>query len=587
MLAVLTVLILVFQSCGSFPKPSQEKNSLLIIMAERGDDKAETDAENLMMKFYGDEEFTLDMSTFFKNLLGGKRQLYFLQVAPGKYKYILPGTGLSEPVEIRNNSVTLINRVMITDGSLGWRLMSRRITPEEQRWVSEEVRNYINFYDWYGSRFVGFGPFVPRFTIDETVYDLRIKTTPAEAEITIDEQAWGKSPITAQLEPGKHLLRVEKEGYKPVQTYVTVEGDGEFSLEMEQIEVAEAEAEEVREAKSTYALTIFPFQNIGSKDMDNLSTVFSDGIVSGLFDRQNIRLIEADSGFGAEKREITDEFSRAEGMGAELLITGLYSEKEGKLIVSAALYDVRTERVKTNMVYTGESGLAMFDSIDEMTGDFLANVDKVLPAEGKEVIEKEQVVTQEMVAFQRRASGKQIADRRHSRIHSLSVLAGYGATVDADDAPWDTMGGPALALAAQYELDIIRPLGLMARIGVPVTGMGDGNGIPLQVGPTMIFAGRGNDITLGVLGFTTFYPGYDYYDEDFMMYVQGGPFLSFGAALDANLKIYHSPRLDGLQGFFLLGMWIELVQMKVELPTSLKSMPPFGGLLYAGYGVRL
>lgn len=583
---VLAVLLVLFQSCSSFPKPSEEKNSLLIIMAERGDEKAEIDAEELMMKFYGDEEFTVDMSPFFKNLLGGKRQLYFVRVAPGEYRYVLSNLGLRS-LEIRNNSVTLLSSVLTTSEFQQWKLRPRPIAPEEQRWVSEEVRNYINFYDWYGKKFVGFGPFIPRFTIDETVYDLNITTTPAEAEITIDEQAWGKSPLTAKLEPGKHLLRVEKEGYKPIQTYVTVEGDGEFSLEMEQIEVEEAKAEKALEAKSTYALTIFPFQNLGSEDMDNLSTVFSDGIVSGLFDRQNIRLIEEDSGLGAEKRDVEEEFSRAEAMGAELLITGLYSEKEGNLIVSAALYDVRTERVKTNMVYTGESGLAMFDSIDEMTGDFLANVDKVLPAEGKEVIEKEQVVTQEMVAFQRRASGKQIADRRHSRIHSLSVLAGFGATVDAMDAPWEMMGGPVLTMAAQYELDIIRPLGLLTRVGVPVTGMGDGNGIPIQVGPTMIFSGRGNDITLGVLGFTTFYPPFEYYDENFMMYVNWGPFLSFGAALDANLKIYHSPRLDGLQGFILIGMWIELVQMKMELPTSLKSMPPFGGCLYAGYGLRL
>ncbi len=55
---------------------------------------------------------------------------------------------------------------------------------------------------------------------------LRVLTTPSEAGVYVDGSYAGETPLTLVLEPGRHTLRVEKEGYSPRSLSVALaEGD--------------------------------------------------------------------------------------------------------------------------------------------------------------------------------------------------------------------------------------------------------------------------------------------------------------------------------------------------------------------------
>lgn len=595
---IITLFVSAILGCTSFPKPSEEKNSMLIVYehpAVKGanEELNALETREIILSGPNIQEVSVPVS-------GKTQKCTYVSLVPGRYTYQGSGTGSSSHIEIPANSVFLLQEKFVGDLDESELPLSASITPEDRRWVSEEVRNYINFYDWYGKDFIGFGPYVPRFTMDETVYELRLLSEPSGAGVTIDGQEWGKTPLTADIEKGKHLVLLEKDGFQSVQTYVTVEGREVYTTELKRVEETAkgtGKGEQGKSIKDTYSMIVFPFQNLGSSDRDNLSTVFSDGIISSLYDRKNIRLIEDYGNLSARKRRVEDEFTQAERTGAELVISGMYAEKQDSLLVSAALYDVRSEQVKTSIAYTGKSGLAMFDSIDEMTEDFLSNVDKVLPAVGKEVIEREQVVTREMVEFQSKASGKQIVSKRHEKKHTLSILSGIGAQAMGDgNSDWtDTGTGLGVLVLAQYQWEFLMPLGLITRIGYQIPKGIEGNSsiINAQIGPSVTFAGRINDVSLSLMPFLSYIFPFQagYYDNDTGEFVpEGGmvgPLFSAGLVFDSHVKLYLARRLDRIQSYFLFGMYFELLQKKFEIGSERTGKVPLGGMLYAGLGVRL
>ena len=435
--------------CAGIPQPDPRRDSLLIILQDTGEGAG------------GTLEIASAAYSRSIRIPGGTEKIHYIKLPSGTYRLTLipSGSGRSDGItaetEIRPETVFLFYNAITSPENLAF----SEITPEEQRRVSEDLTDYINFSEWYGKYFEGFGAYKPRSSLEAARFDFEIVTDPPGARVVIDGNVWGKSPITVQLEPGRHLLRIEKEGYEAVRTFLNVDSPGAVALSLDIVSAEEASGEE---EDRTYALLIPPLDNIGNSEYDYLNTVFSDGIAAGLVHRENVTVLRSPSGETAG--ETGPDFESAEERGAEFLVSGTYSA-DRDLFVQAALYDVRTRQVKTSIMYTGKAGLDMFESIDAMTEEFVANLSRVLPDPGEGIIEKRQAISREIISYRQKVGAKEIIAARHARRHSLSGMMAYGSIMDAVTDPDSGGTHPRITSAAfgpmvQWEILLGNFLGL-------------------------------------------------------------------------------------------------------------------------------
>ena len=579
--------------CTGVPQPDPKRDSLLILLQDTTEGPG------------GTLEITSPSYNRSIRIPGGTEKINYIKLPSGSYRLVLtsgdgngpagPSSGLTAETDIRPDTVFLFYKTITSPGSLTF----SEITPEEQRRVSQDLTDYINFSKWYGKYFEGFGAYKPRSSLEAARYDFEVVTDPPGARVVIDGNTWGMSPITVQLEPGRHLLRIEKEGYEPVRTFLNVDSPGAITLSLDIVPAEEAsgdeDAESGREEEDrTYALLIPPLDNIGNPDYDYLNTVFSDGIAAGLVHRENVTVLRSTS--GGKAGETGPDFESAEERGAEFLVSGTYSA-DRDLFVQAALYDVRTRQVKTSIMYTGKAGLEMFESIDAMTEEFVTNLSRVLPEPGEEIIEKRQAISREIISYRQKVGTKEIIAARHARRHSLSGMIGYGSVMDAITDPDSGGTHPRITSAAfgpmvQWEILFGDFVGLSVTGGVilyPPSVQSDLPFVmefPFYAGPSFVFAAKKIDLSIGLDGHFRFITGVPY------SYTSGtsgvlGPFFMFGLTLRTDLKAYLNRRISSRPVYLLLGFNMEAVAVRLTAGFTEPLLVPFSVWLYLGAGVRL
>ena len=602
----LIFLLLLLPGCRSIGPPREEEDSLLIVVDAI---PPGVSGETEKLSFSGPKEFNMTIRR--KNF-----SVHYRPMPSGEYTYIDPGSQARVTFTLSADTVFLFPKKVVMDDK--GEIILTPITPRDQKRVSEDIADFIGFSEWFGKYFQGFGPYRPRFVLDKERYDFEIISRPEGAEVLIDGQNWGNAPITADLEPGKHLVRLEMEGFNPAQTFIDVTGPGkaEISLTRPTEKVSEEETEAERAADITqdkYSLLISPLNNIGDKDFDYLRSVFSDVIASVLYKKDNIQVIlESDA---SDESEMTNssttgytvegrpDFSRAEELGAELMVSGRFKAEEEDLFVHASLYDVRTGQVKTSIMYTGEAGLAMFESIDGMTEQFMENITRVLPAVGKEVIEEKQEINREIISYEKKVSVKEIIDQRLSWKNSISGGVTWGGgfeqiVISGNTFDYNTSrtDGPSLGLLATYDRELFKPVSLAVRGGVIFSEASDAFlgtdtatwEVPIYAGPSLSFYGKTLDLNLGILGLFKFVDGFDYWDYDFAQYEEIGPFLTLGASIEAGIKWYLNKRLSTTPSFIHFGMLLDPLSWRIDIETENDPvMVPFYGTFYIGFGVRI
>ncbi len=602
----LIFLLLLLPGCRSIGPPREEEDSLLIVVDAI---PPGVSGETEKLSFSGPKDFNMTIRR--KNF-----SVHYKPMPSGEYTYIDPGTQAKVTFTLSADTVFLFPKKVVMDDK--GEIILTHVTPQDQKRVSEDIADFIGFSEWFGKYFQGFGPYRPRFVLDKERYDFEIISRPEGAEVLIDGQNWGNAPITADLEPGKHLVRLEMEGFNPAQTFIDVTGPGkaEISLTRPTEKVSEEETEAERAADITqdkYSLLISPLNNIGDKDFDYLRSVFSDVIASVLYKKDNIQVIlESDA---SDESEMTNssttgytvegrpDFSRAEELGAELMVSGRFKAEEEDLFVHASLYDVRTGQVKTSIMYTGEAGLAMFESIDGMTEQFMENITRVLPAVGKEVIEEKQEINREIISYEKKVSVKEIIDQRLSWKNSISGGVTWGGgfeqiVISGNTFDYNTSrtDGPSLGLLATYDRELFKPVSLAVRGGVIFSEASDAFlgtdtatwEVPIYAGPSLSFYGKTLDLNLGILGLFKFVDGFDYWDYDFAQYEEIGPFLTLGASIEAGIKWYLNKRLSTTPSFIHFGMLLDPLSWRIDIETENDPvMVPFYGTFYIGFGVRI
>ena len=589
-LAALVLIALIFLSagCAGFPRRKSAAGSMLIVVQDLEDYAAIRVQGESLLRIETPEGVTLPTI----RLISGSWRVHYLPVPAGRYTLLDPGGGPGVTVDLEDDTLHLFQSKVSYDPEAR-RVHLVPVKPADRKRVSEDMSDYINFSEWIGTYYEGFGPYTPRFALSAARYEYTVTTDPEGGSVIIDGENWGETPITVQLEPGKHLVRIEKEGYVSIQTFITVESAGEITFELE----PEAEKELTQEegiAKQYYTVLISPLRNIGDPEYDYLKTVFSDGIAAGLYGREDVRVLMHPEDLPLSENLLSPDFSYAEKQGAELLVSGRFLAKGEKLFVHATLYDVLTQQVKTSTMYTGEAGLAMFDSIDAMTEEFIANLDRVLPKIGEEVVERKQTVTREIVTYEKKITDQQIVDERMENRHALSVNFIWGGMAydPAELGIGSGGGGTSTGFILAYDVNIIQPLGLALKTGLIFYTSPDADSdtqfqVPLYLGPSLTFSGRRTDLTIGVDGHFRYLSSFTYFDSDFGGYLENPTLFLLGASLDTGLKVYLNQKMSTTPVFINVGLIFDLYARVFLSDFSVSTSVPLSTYLVIGGGVRL
>ncbi len=573
--------LVVLGSCATFPGPRGERDGLLVLVAERSAEEAGRVGARLSLE--GPESLTLALNP-------NPVQVVFRRLPAGRYRVSFAGQpaggagGAGQAgVTVAPGSVTLCPLKALV--AAGAQVELRPVQPEDQRRASETLTDYIGFEQWMGSAFEGFGPYRPRYRLEKESYSIQVASDPEGAQVVIDEQNWGRTPIPVQLSAGKHLLKLDKEGFQPVRKFVTVEGDGEINTTLSLRREQQAE-EAAASQPGTYHILLAPFENLGDGRYDFYEPVFFDTLKIGLGGNPRLVVLE---GTGAEEAA---SFAEAERSGAELLVRGEFQAGPDELFVYAGLYDVKSERVKTAVVYTGESGFSVFDSIDALASEFADKVAKVLPEPGSEIIEESQEVTQEIVTYERKITQREIIARRVGKPNSAAAYVLFGQTGDplGTDGESRMPGELPLAFGFTYERVLTPLISANVRLNPVVRRRRPEQGgawqldLPLCLGPQLYLRGYRSDITMALLGRLTFASAFTA-DLSGLGPQRYGPYFLFGAMLDTGFKYYLSRRLSRPAPFFGGGFMFNLVEGRVNADFSNLTAVPIDVWMYLGSGV--
>ena len=331
-----------------------------------------------------------------------KDKLHFIKLKAGKYSLVSGTPELphydgapSYNFELKPGIVFLYPYKIFRKGNS---YSAKAIEPVDQKKVSEDIIDYIGFEEWLTKGFAGFGPYRPRLHLEEQNYQLMITSVPEGATILVDEKEWGTTPLQVRLTSGKHLLKLEKENFLPFRKFIDVSSNSEINITLPLVQKEEKQEAAV-EKEGAYYLLLNEFINLGKSEDDNLKSLFYDVLKLGFGNSSKLKVIETTDIQARTTADMRPDFKKAEELGAELLVAGNYQVKGGELIAHGVLYDVKSEMVKTSVLYTGKVGFSIFDSIDQLAERFTQAVSRVLPEIGREIVEEKRVFTQEIITY--------------------------------------------------------------------------------------------------------------------------------------------------------------------------------------------
>jgi hypothetical protein len=620
LLALIPILIVGITGCTSFPKPTEEKSSLLVILYESIDERSDfrnTYSESI--SFMGPEK--VDIYTPVT-----RHKLFIIPVRPGRYRMqdrqITSSSGYGSnsfrsgtdynTIIVPADSIVLAPYIIRARLSGQWNYSGHTLSliEADQQRIAEELTDTIGFSDWIGRLLIGFGKHTPRFTLRQDEYRLRLVSDPEGAEVIIDSAVVGTTPTGVDLRAGKHLVEVRKEGFSTWRNYIDVDSDNEIVIELKTVTADSGSDAAPVLARNQYGLVVTPFRNIGSGEHDYLQSVF-DQSLSATFSQDKRIVVFRNPGDAApgstaaagapEARHETlkPDFGAAIKTGADLLIAGDYFARDENLLIHASLYDVQKESVKADILYTSKTGFSIFDSIDDMTAEFGAAVDKVLPESGREIIQKQEVVKSEITTMEKMVSQKDVIEKRNKKKHDLSLSFGMGAILDTvepsaggEDVTSRYGGGPGLGFGLGYTFHLFPFLGL--NFAYTLTISPDYSSISgafehtFFAGPEFTFSGLLTDFYLRLLG------QYRQAGEQTIFRESGsdstiGPFYYYGLTVDTGIKYYLYRRYSSNAWYANLGFRFSPYlqrSTKNDFSEDITGVP-LDMMIYTGLGVRL
>jgi TolB-like protein len=575
------IILVLFFGCGSFPTPSSPNDSLVVVICDRSEQ-----APPQILRFQGPSSAAVD-------LVSTEWTIKTLKLEGGTYRVSLAGAqgkSIMERFEVKPGMVILFPYVFSVppDGTL----RSQPVNGNMQEKAVQALLNRIDFEQWLGSGYIGFGKARPKMYLSQNSQSITINTDPQGARIYLDNIDWGLTPKTLELSAGKYLLRLEKDGFRQFKRIISVEKN---KAEFYRLEPLRAEVEVQK--KDTFRIMVYPFINILDEHYNPYGNIFLSTFNVNFMKAADLQVVQAKTGDVNPGKSEYPDLSLAAHNGAELAVAGRYEESGGKLFVHAVLYDVQSGRVKYAVLYISDAGFSVFDSIDEISRSFSRAVSAVLPKPGSPVLEQEGDVSAELSAYEKQLYRNRVIARRCSQAHVLAVLGGIQIMADQVKLPTDSRMDirssprtPLNALKLEYEYIMDPFISLTASLGANVgaTSLGDEDQFMLDMhtamGAKIYFRSSRSDIYLALLASASYVPAFSVHDSgtDYNF----GPYFFLGALFNAGVKYYFNSLLSESPFFLDTGIQFDAVTFRFSSGSDPEYVP-LNMLIYVGVGWHL
>ena len=590
-LALLGLFIpLLIASCASLPRPHSADSSLLVMVSP---DSSSSSIISDKAVLEGPVRVSIDLK---------RQRVGMVSVVPGTYRVV------SRTLKFRGGRTRSFDsfpaaRVQIPAGTIVlpvWSFPSIdpesaksttvETSPADRRVAANTLRDYVRIAEWAGRRVAGFSPYSPFSDFATTQYTVTISSNPAGAQLSIDGQDWGKTPLPVKLPPGKHFVSLTLAGYERHTAFIDVGAAG-----TEHFDLIPASQSTALSATAKPTVMIEPFSNLSSSSFDNLSGVLTSSLRVAL-GKAGVKILE-DKGQTAGGSSGPD-FAAAEKSGAQAFIAGDYAATSDSILIHAALYDTRTHLVKASVLFNGAAGVDLFDSIDRMSAQLGSSVEKALPKVGQAVVQ-ERVITPEAVTFNSRLHEQDVVRKRNEKPYSVSAGLSLAGMMDEVADPANAAnqrsrmsGGPALGIYAGADLPLAGPA--TVRLATMPMIFQDANSktkveLPLYFGVRYNFYGFMSDVYMGLQGAVHYAPSSA---VDFSGYggsgiIDVGPFWLAGLNFETGVKIYTYQRSSTLPSFLGFGLTLGLFGYRFDLNLTNPVFYPMEIGLRVYWGTRL
>ncbi|MEJ2663937.1 MAG: PEGA domain-containing protein [Spirochaetia bacterium] len=584
---VVTTFILILIGCSTFPVPSNKTESLLVVICDKtvpNTNPGESGSAPVL-HLTGPVSGTLELGS-------GGWSVKTLKLVSGTYQVFL-NNELDKPLvrrfEVKPGVVLLFPYAF--SASKEGKLRYTAVNPDQQEKAIQSLLNYIDFENWIGKGYVGFGRARPKMYISQNSQSITINTDPQGAKIFLDNIEWGVTPKTLELSAGKYLLRLEKKGFKPLKRIVSVE-----SNKAELYKLDPLKPQEKPPRKDTFSILVYPFVNIQDTDYNPYGNIFSSTFNVNFMNNKELHVVRFKGRDAGKGKGGYPDLSIAAKYGAELAVAGKYEERGDQLFVHAVLYDVQSGRVKYAVLYISKAGFSVFDSIDQITLSFSKAVSSVLPRPGNPILEQEGDVSTELSAYEKQLYQSRIIARRCSQANVLSVLTGIQMTADEIQLPVsgkhdlrNTPRTPLNALKIKYEY-ILNPLvSLSAFLGANIGTSGAVDekdwfvDFHAGIGPLFYFRSSRSDIYVGLFASASYTPGVTVNDSgsDYTI----GPYFFLGGLLNAGVKYYFTSLMSDSPFYLDSGLQFDVMTFRFG-PDGPKYVP-MNMMIYVGLGWHL
>jgi hypothetical protein len=575
------VWLAVLPTCATTPAPLADDDSLLAVLSTaRG-----REGESVLFSLSGPLEVRIDLTA-------DSEVLKIARLAPGDYDAAVAAGPVtySEKLRVPPQSVVLFPwRFDFENGGL----RELPVAAADQERAAQLLLDHIGVQAWFDRRYEGFGDARPKTYLSGDRFPLELSTEPAGADISIDGQARGRSPLTVELAAGRYLVLAEKPGFQPVKKFVTMGAEPRA----ETITLEKTADKTAAAARDKFFVMTYPFVNLDDPRSNPYGTVFQVSL-QALF-AANRRLKTVPYSGQTEGLEPADypDLRVAETAGAELAVAGEYQEKSGGIFVHALLYDVRSRRVKLGVIYTGKAGFDVFTTIDGLSREFARAADQSLPEPGQPVIEQEADAGNTFVEYEKELFKEHVIERYASRPNELGLSLALAGGVDPL-AVGSFQGVPRMApvffinaLRLSYER-LVTPVFSFSNALTFSLGQNNGGDVTsltwdffLDAGPKLSFRNEKYDISIEAMLTLGFAPplaivksGVSY---DF------GPFFYLGSRMGIGYRYYFQNRLSDRPVFLDLGLVLDLALFRFDFRGSSPVYEPFSMVLSVGGGFGL
>ncbi len=583
--------ILIITACTSIPSPDESKDSLLIVVIHNYTSQNKEGSVIINLK----DEHSKTIATRRSN--SDYRQLLFFKVPTGYYS-VSSNYSTSHQFKVEGEKIALYPYYLVNNLD---HISIESMNMSEAKIISRELPNYIEYSDWAFYDIQYQKGFNPRTSLGQESYQVEIDSDPSNANILIDGEKEGRTPFVTNIKAGKHDLELIQKGFTPIKTIINVDDFLSLNFVMDS-KFLNGKDKILAEKQGQYRILVDFADNIGTEEGDAYIGVITDALAITLDGNENIQALIKDVEGVPIGALVVPDWKIAEKLACGYILQTNFSILDGELLVHAVLYDARKEVLQSSFFYSGESGLAVFDSVDDMTLEFLEGIKETLPDLGSSVVRKEENISVKMVEYKSRLSNAVISDNRTNDRNSwLAAFSLIGrleqpmTNIGLKDMTY--IGSPSGTFSLGYDryLNKSMALGVEFKYLFSNSDIQDGkkesiNTYSLSMGPRFSLTDVRAETLFGLLGQYTYGPKAEtalwVWDLDPRPHAFMGPFHYLGVVADFRYNNFLNIRIDEPQNYFSFGFRTALFEWRFTENFILEEFVKFDLDFYVGFWRR-